>query len=217
MGKHDNASGAIKPVTVGDASPRSEAGQPKNMWQWLLVYPSLAVAVLGAVPTYLDAIKSLVLGVPIGTSAEAQEQNGLWQKNFDCPQKHPFTSMKTKQEVEIASIVCDSGDVLLSGKRPDWEIPRYRWVSAKDLAPNAVASASHASMLQFISSAEAAEAPHVTLAQWGGSQMICQRWVGNGMLLQRFYSPPQGCYDQVINTYNGMVVNRYQAPCSPQC
>ncbi len=70
-------------------------------------------------PTYLEVIKSYWLDVPFGRSFDAQEQNRLWEANFDCTQKATFTSMTNKQQVEIGSFVCDSGDVLLRGRRPE--------------------------------------------------------------------------------------------------
>lgn len=214
MGNKQNNGNSSKPNAAKDGSG-SPGESRRPIWQWLLLYPTLAVSVIGAVPTFADAIKSLIRDVPIGKSADAEEQRRLWEVNFECSRTHQPTSLKTPQSIEIASIICDTGDVLLTGKRPDWPAPKFRWVSAKDLAPTAAQSENHSSLLSFISSAEAAEPPHITLAQWGGGQTICQRWVGNGMLMQRIYAPPQGCFDQVINTYNGMVVSRSPAPCTP--
>ena len=205
------------------SKPGQKATHPSKWWQWMLLYPGLLVSVLGAVPTYIEAARSMSLGVPFGQSGDARLQNRLWQDNFECSKNIPLTTVRTKQAVEIASIVCESGDILLSGKRPEWSRPQYRWVAWSDVASNAAAvGADTIGRLSPIASAHAQEVPQSTgraifqRAQLAGSQLLCQRWVGQGLLLQR-YGTPQGCFDQIVNTYNGVVVNRYPAACSNQC
>jgi hypothetical protein len=179
---------------------------PKRWWQWLLLYPGLAVAILGAIPTYREAFRSYSRDVPFGQSFDAEEQNRLWQKNFECAKKANFSPITNKQKVEIASVVCESGDVLLRGRRPDWEQPQVRWVSWNYVAPS----------LDIIKSANASESTPLILAQAPTTSVLCQRWVSPGRLLQRV-ATREGCFDEVINTYNGSVIGRRPAPCNPSC
>jgi hypothetical protein len=191
-----------------------ESANPRKWWQWLLVYPGLVIAVLGSVPTYIEAVKSYSLGVPFGHSMDAKEQNKLWQDNFDCAQKANFAPIKNKRGVEIASIVCESGDVLLRGKRPDWDNPQLRWVSWNEVAPNNISTNKTEAWIDLFPVARADENKEMQIAQGFGGQVICQRWLGNGLIMQRI-GTPQGCFDQVVNTFNGWIVQQTPAPCAP--
>lgn len=200
-----------------DASPPSSEPKqesPKRWWQWFLVYPGLAIAIVGAIPTYIEAFKSYSLGVSFGRSFDAQEQNRLWQENFECAQKATFSTTINKKKVEIGSMVCESGDVLLRGKRPEWDRHQLRWVSWNEVVPNET-NKEHA-LLDFFGSAYASgDYDPIVLAQ-APTSVLCQRWVGPGQLMQRI-GTPMGCFDQVINTYNGWVLFSRPAPCVPSC
>ena len=193
------------------ATNEAHAGQailPKKWWQWVLLYPGLVIAVVGAVPTYYELGRSHYLGVPFGKSADAEEQNRLWVENFECTKTAAFNKAVNKKQVEISSAVCESGDVLLSGKRPGWDKPQLRWVSWAEVAPSSVEN-THSASFGVFGNAQADD--RIILAQ---GNVICQRWVGPGLLLQRI-GTAQGCFDQVINTYNGWVVSTRPAPCAP--
>jgi hypothetical protein len=180
----------------------------------VLLYPGLLVAVVGAVPTYMEAIKSHRLDVPFGQSFDAKTQDRLWQENFECMQNATFSNITNKQNVQIGTKVCDSGDVLLIGRRPEWTRAQYRWVSWNDVAPGASAG-THRASLDIIARAQAAEAPRMMLAQ-ASTRVVCQKWIGNGQLMQRIETQ-NGCVDQVVNTFNGWVVSSKPAACTPNC
>ena len=46
--------------------------------------------------------------------------------------------------------------------------------------------------------------------------VLCQEIV-DGRYIHRRVQTPEGCFDEVIDTYNGQVVKRDPAPCTPQC
>ena len=46
--------------------------------------------------------------------------------------------------------------------------------------------------------------------------VICQRFIDQRMLVRRVQTP-QGCFDEIVDTFNGQVVRRNQVPCAPQC
>jgi hypothetical protein len=194
-------------------APESKGEAPRRWWQWLLIYPGLAIAILGAVPTYMEAFKSYSLGVPFGRSFDAREQNRLWQENFECVQTATFSTITNKKKVEIGSKVCESGDVLLRGKRAEWDQPQLRWVSWSELAPSD--DKKRGALLDIFASAYADAEDRTLLAQAPVS-VLCQRWVRPGQLLQRI-GTPTGCFDQLINTYNGWVLSSRRAPCAPNC
>ena len=197
-------------------SNSKKVAQPRKWWQWLLLYPGLLIALLGAVPTYMELVKSYRLGVPFGQSFDAQEQNRLWQENFQCIQNATFSIITNKHNVEIGSAVCASGDVLLQGKRPESNQQQFRWVSWRKVAPSEALGKGSNAFLRFFSTAQATETERLILAQARPTSVLCQRWIGYGQLLQRI-ATPMGCFDQVINTFNGWVIRSSPAPCNPYC
>jgi hypothetical protein len=186
---------------------KTESEAPRTWWQWFFLYPTLLVSVLGAVPTFLETYKSYNLGVPIGTSRDAEQQTALWQRNFECSKNSQFQTIKTQSNVEVGSIVCETGDVLLKSRPPATEA-QYRWVSWTDIGPK-----THSERLFSIAYANAEVIPYVIRVQ---SDAICQKWLGNGLLLRRVRTA-NGCIEEVINTYNGSVVKRHSVPCSRTC
>lgn len=199
----------------GSSDSFQKPDPPKRWWQWLLVYPGLAVSIIGAIPTYMEAFKSYNLGVPFGSSFDAQEQTRLWQENFECAKKANFSTTINKNNVEIGSTVCESGDVLLRGKRPEWNLPQLRWVSWDEVAPSDKTSKDFHTLFYINNLAYAGESDRLVLTQ-APTSVLCQRWVGPGRLLQRI-GTNRGCFDQVINTYNGWIISIRQAPCNPHC
>jgi len=209
--------------------PESPAPTPKinRWWQWFLIYPTLAISLMGAIPTVIKAIESWQLGVPISRVDDAKVQASLWQINFDCVQKTIFTSVTTEEGVQISSAVCNTGDVLLRGKRPGWQQFQYRWVAWSDVAVLTSGKTDIGS--NAFHDSENALQPHTTNALWvsdthheqprlipiqfGSGIVMCQVFIGDGILRQRIQTP-QGCFDRVINTYTGWVLGTYPAPCS---
>ena len=72
----------------------------------------------------------------------------------------------------------------------------------------------------FISSAHAARAGAdlnpILLAQ-ANSTVLCQRWVNSWKLLRRISIQGQGCFDEIVNTYNGRIEQRNSATCNQKC
>ena len=193
----------------------SKDGKPMKWWQWFIVYPTIATSFFAAIPTVANYGKSLTLGVKASEVSDAESQNKLWIKNADCLLNTKGLSIKTPQAFEVAATVCPNGDILLAGRRADSESQRLRWVPISDVVPPlGNATSANVDGFSLISSAIAGERRSTIVAQAG--QVICQHWVGQGMLLQRI-STPGGCFDQVVNTFNGVVVSRQNAPCTPQC
>lgn len=182
----------VTSTTNGTTSSRDTS----RWWQWVLVYPTLAVTLITAVPTWIDHIRAAGLGVSRGDLAQAQEQNQLWQVNLDCARSQEIQRIKTKRNLEIGAQVCPSGDVLLLLKRPEADQPTFRWVSARTLEREA-------SVLLGPTAAYAE--PREGLVAQVPRSVINQRWLKPGLLKQRVQQAGGGCVDLVINTYTGRV------------
>ena len=198
---------------VPDAAAKD--GKPMKWWQWFIVYPTIATSFFAAVPTVTNYWKSFTLDVKPVEVSDAETQNKLWVKNAACLINGKGLSIKTPQAFEVAATVCANGDILLAGRRADSQDQRQRWVPLSDVVPPLAPTAdAHVDLFSLIPSAMAGER-HLTMSAQV-EKVLCQRWVSQGMLLQRVETS-NGCFDQVVNTFKGVVVSRQAAPCAPQC
>jgi len=198
----DSALPATLPVpAAAEPTTRPTANQ---WWQWVLLYPALAIALVSAVPTWIDHVQAMRIGVDRRNLAQAQEQNKLWQVNLECARVQEIQRIRTARNMEIGAQVCPSGDVLLLLKRPDAEQPTVRWVSARTLEQEG-------SALFGATPAYADERASPRTAQVTQS-VVNQRWLRPGVLKQRVRGS-SGCADLVINTYTGNVMSRVQVNC----
>ncbi|HVO67024.1 MAG TPA: hypothetical protein VMT12_11120 [Syntrophales bacterium] len=191
--------------------------ETKRPWLKLaLLFPGLLTAIIGAVPAYVTLIRSIQLNVPIVKTFSAEEQNRLFLKNFECMRTRTATTITNKYNVDIQSLVCESGDVLVISKRPEWDQPQRRWVELDTVAPSTNLKQVETKLLTLFSEVYATETDRILLAQASPESVICQRWISTGRLLQRI-KKSTGCFDQIIDTYTGRVTSYKPAPCSPDC
>src|SRR5262245_44760299 len=172
-------------------------------WQWVLIYPTLAITLISPLPTWVDHYQSARLGVSRQNLGLAEEQNRLWQANFDCAKAQEIQGIKTTRNVEVGAQVCPTGDVLIRLKLPDSEQPKIRWVSARSLEQTA-----------FLGPSTAYAAPASSTAGGQSQSVVNQRWLRAGLLKQRGRQTSGSCLDIVINTYTGTVVRQSSVACS---
>lgn len=182
----------------------------KKWWQWLIMYPTIFIALIGAIPTVMGYYKSWQIGVPFDKTQIASEQNRLWQQNYECS-KSEFINVKNKNNIEIGTIICLSGDILIKIQPPDAR-PTFWWVGLKTFESN-----SQIVGLSLINQAKAEERPHRMVLAQNNSAVICQKWLDNGRLLRRVEIQGQGCFDEVVNTYTGQIEKRDSVSCDRQC
>ncbi|SJM90782.1 hypothetical protein [Crenothrix polyspora] len=178
---------------------------PARWWQWILVHPTLFIALLSpSVPTLIETIKSVKLGVGYGQSEIAELQNTMWRTNHECA-KAPFKGYATKTNIQVDGTICKSGDVLLRVAYPNKE-PGYWWVPLEGIIKNN-------KMGGLITAANAASdsAPIIV-----ADAVLCQRFITDGQLLRRI-DTGQGCFDEIVNTYTGQVIQRNPVACSNTC
>lgn len=189
----------------------TSAIKQKTWWQWLLIYPTLVVALLGAIPTFYELYSARSMGVEYGTTKQARQQRDMWQKNMECTAA-PFDWLTTPTNTLVDATICRSGDVLVRVKSADQK-QFYRWVPVDSIAEEQLAL-----RFTFFSQAYAvAMAPAPVVDSQSGITLLCQRWVGDGQLLRRIHVPGQGCFDELVNTYTGAVLSNQPAPCDNHC
>ncbi len=187
-------------------SESADPKAPQKWWQWILVYPTLVITLVSAIPTFLQLYKSVTMDVPYSKVESAVNQDTLWRKNTQCLSTRQIEQVTTTQGSNISLLECPDGDTLVV-------LPKgNHWIGAEEIqAKKAGASI----MFPEVFAMEGGQ-KHPFIAQ-GSKTVICQRWLKNGLLLLRVRYSDGQCFDETINTYTGAVVSKTPAPCDPRC
>jgi hypothetical protein len=182
---------------------------PAKWWQWLLMYPTLAVAIIGAIPQYQNWWQAYKLKVPARSVSQATEQIDLWNKNYECSKKENPYTVKTCRNELIQTTVCPSGDILVKVQTPDKPTPDYRWIGFNTFRDtNAVA------FDPFVKEAYADETGKGINLFAQNETILCQYRDANGFIVRRIRLSNGRCQEEVINPYTGATTIR-PAPCTP--
>ena len=176
--------------------------KPSKWWQWLLMYPAIVSVFSSAVPTWIDAFKSIHYEVDFSEVATAEEQSLIWERNFEClAGQNEFHEMPHSSEVKISLKICQSGDVLLRAVQTD-KPPKYKWIAFNKVKDQVAEGLP----LDWLFSDAVAQQ----------SRIICSVPYANGMIVMVIQTP-SGCYREVVNVYTGAIVQRIAVPCSSGC
>ena len=102
-------------------------GKGARNWRQTFMYPTVAMALIGALPGYWDQLKAFQAGVSKDELILSQRQSALWNKNFECFHKQLSHAVVTPSRVAVEVTACPSGDVLVRTLRPARE-PQYQWL-----------------------------------------------------------------------------------------
>jgi hypothetical protein len=199
------------------SNDNSAGGTPKRWWQWLMIYPALGISLLTAAPQWYDKVGARLQAVKGDSLAAAQEQNLLWRRNLDCTAA-PKAWVNNPSNVKIDATICDSGDIFVRAVTPD-NGEHFKWVAVKDIVQQEVGGSSifpsaNAATVRAAVIAASAYSPLAPRAQ--AVTVLCQKFIDDRHILRRVQTP-EGCFDEIIDTFNGAVVKRAPAPCVPQC
>ena len=182
-------------------------GTPQRWWQWMLMYPTIAVALAGALPQYYQWISSAAHGLPIGDPGVAQEQRSAWNRNINCLVGHDIDHIKptshTNYAIDLAP--CPSGDILVTLtplQNPD--MPVTRWVITQTLLTQ-VADNSRPTM----------ELAQVTApAGSPNSVRILDIKQQGATVVRRIQRSNNTCVDETIDVYTGRHLDQQPASCT---
>jgi hypothetical protein len=230
--------------TASGSGPAVDSGlgaKPKKWWQWILVYPTFVIALVGAVPTFKELYDSHSRDVDFGTSKIAEMRNEMWRKNMTCGMA-PMDPLINDFNVAVDATICKSGDVLIRVTTPAKK-QFFEWVSTDAIFS---ANVANTAALTLFSNAIAEQAGYQDdwpepgwpdsgfdsdsdfdsesaatpddpysgpLSQYYGPVVLCQNWINNVLFVRRVSYPNQGCFDETINTFTEQVVNVNPAPC----
>jgi len=210
------ATSAAAPKGRTPRKSHPESASTKRWWQQILLYPAFAVALVTAGPEWIDKARGWKSGVKSG--AESDKQAQLWAKNATCG-SNPAKGFLSPRNVAVDATICDSGDILVRAVTPQnpGSLPIYKWLPLDDVVRanvgGGIISAAQAATLPAIGlrSTRTIAAPTHKLAMLQAN-ILCTKV--NGRYLTRRIQTPQGCFDEVIDTFTGAVVSRNPAPCS---
>jgi hypothetical protein len=176
------------------------------------------IVMIGAVSQYVTWIRAGLMGVPSGLLHEAQLQEQLWQKNFECAtqltQQSANYAAIAGEHVTVVTWACPSGDVLvtLESLTGSEDVSRRSVWVAFDF-PQKTARFFDA----FVPQAFAARRPQLAQRSNPVTQVICQKRVDKKLVKRRVKRANGKCEDEWIQVTNGSVVKRQSAPCNPGC
>jgi hypothetical protein len=171
------------------------------------MYPTIIVALIGAVPQYYQWAAAATMGLPIsGNVRGAQEQEMAWERNVNCLRAIDHIKPGSSTNYSIDLVSCPSGDILVTLtplQNPDQQISR--WIVTREL---------------FIRIAQSLFSTGA-LAQGAGTPpggpvqvRILDTKKDGAVVTRRVQLSDNTCIDETIDAYTGRRIDRKQAPCS---
>ena len=175
--------------------------QPKKWWHWVTL---LIIVILQSIPTLVSVVDSYKLNVPYSKVAIANEQQKLWQKNFECIKQELEAYVATTDTNDIIKVAAcnQTGDIIVevnfaNGKK------LAKWISFETFC-----CVDHTSIFGLDTVYAAEQKFKITV--------ICQIWIDNTNLFRRVQIDDDLCYDEYIHTPTGIVKrNPNPVPCEP--
>ena len=92
-------------------------GGPSKWWQWVILYPTLAISFLSAAPQWVDKAQAMFNGVEDRGWDEAKQQQDAWRANLTCSAA-PFDWYSTPENLKVDATICNSGDIFVRVATP---------------------------------------------------------------------------------------------------
>lgn len=196
--------------------PSPETVSKLTWWQVLVLYPAIASAVLGAIPTAWQALKAWRLNVNYDKVQQAAEQQRLWERNLDCLEAKPVYSVEGPSGAVIGVTLCPSGDALLrydSGEQVTYTwipYPVRRPLRSRGLPPKAAAGSAGPAIVQ----AEPATPLLRSNIVWGATRCAFR----HGTVVIRLYTTDGAvCWVEHVLVATGEVISQVPVACSVSC
>jgi hypothetical protein len=186
---------------------------PKTWWQWVILYPAVFLAIITAVPQWVQLALNWNNDIPLEKIEAAKSQSALFKKNLTCTTAPLDAFYLTPKNVKVDATICASGDVFVRMITPE-NAKSFYWVDVDKVVNTEVGSI-------FTSQAFAAELPEYTIAQnlpqdTSQGLVICQRFLDDRNLL-RVVNLNGACFDEVVDTFMGVTVSQVPSLCRSAC
>jgi hypothetical protein len=237
---------AAAPAPVAPAAPSAPAApapaaepafRPRTWWQWILLYPAVGLALLSAVPGWVDSLGGILQGVMNAKYSELQERHALFVRNSECLSAPIQWYREPRAGRVIDATLCPTGDIFVRVLVPDdgsqlatvFNGQRFRERSDFVSLDKFVLEADRfAASSVFGMAANAAtlpqSTPQITLSPMGDlvpvqdqfALVVCQKFVDDRHLLRHLQVQGQ-CFDETVDTYTGVTVSRVPVSCRQSC
>jgi hypothetical protein len=174
----------------------------------------------------MDRSLAVFHNIKSASFADAQKQSDLWKTNLTCAAS-PIDYYSNPNNIKIDATICNSGDILVRAFTPSHE-QFYHWVpvdeviksdgsALKSLTPMAHAAELEPSNLEFSGAPRPTSDRygHISKAQFSVA-VVCQKFIDQRHIL-RHLRAPNGCFDQIVDTFNGQVVSQSPTACRMYC
>jgi hypothetical protein len=231
------ASPEVPAASAQPAAPAEGAFRPKTWWQWVLIYPALALSILTAAPQWVDRGIAAMNGIYDERMSVVTERNRLFQRNSTCMAAPYNLYPEPTQGRKVDATLCPTGDIYVRVLIPDdaselavlLDGQKYRESSDFVSLDRFVTQAERFAALEaFGMAAQAATLPqsvaqgaldpggHLMPVQDQFALVVCQRFVDERNLLRHLQVQGQ-CFDETVDTFTGVTVSRVPVPCRQSC
>ena len=228
----DKPAAPVPAAVVPAEDPAEDKDRPRNIWQWMVLFPTLGIALITAVPDWVDSVRAVMENVNDAKYSELLERSRMFTKNEACLLA-PYQWYEAPSEGRIVdATLCPSGDLYIRVLVPDDNSPlatvfngkkfmeRKEFVSIDRIveraeqfaAMNMLGLAAHAGTVP----PQSLPGRQIVLAQDQFAFVICQKFVDERMLLRHLQVEGQ-CFDETVDTFTGATVSRVAVACRTTC
>lgn len=190
-------------------------GGPTKWWQWVIIYPTLAISILSAAPQWVDKGQALFNGVKDRGWEEAKQQQDAWRANMTCSAA-PFDWYSTPENLKVDATICNSGDIFVRVATPR-QGNFYQWVLLNQIVKEKETAALPSLISRAHAGGDVSWRPEGSERVAQNAQVICQAFMPDGRTLKRHVNAGGVCFDEFVDTYSGQVTRRDQVPCRTTC
>lgn len=195
---------------------KNAPANPTGKTNWvttLLMYPALALALISAVPDWMEKYKAWSVDIEQSKLADALEQNRIWRQNLGCASAPPKFFRSNRDELEVDATICKSGDLFIQYKRDNQDLI-YRWVVAESFLESKEITLFN--RVFDVSSAYAATYQPLAVVSQNSPRVICQKFIDDRIVL-RHIKANNACYDEYVDTLTGRITKRNSVQCRSSC
>lgn len=132
MSRKKNTETINRPIRPkGNYIKENETGMfaaKEKPWKAFIMYPTLAIALIGAVPQYWTMIEATLKGISSNKVREQEHLTELWKNNLDCIKKDSIPISDNNTEIQVR--FCSASLFLIEKLKANKSY--YEWVEIND-------------------------------------------------------------------------------------
>ena len=186
---------------------------PLRWWHWVLMYPTLAIAIATAAPEWFDRLWESFVGVGDVSREEALTLSHLLRKNSECVASFPVIPASMTSRAAHARLCEETGDVLVQIQGDGRAF--FRGFAGQEF--------DHVAWRFGIVGAAAAAVPDrsvppspMSLVPAQATGTLCQVWEDDRYFVRHVQIGPQ-CFDERYDSFTGQRLSQQEVPCRATC